>query len=154
MTRRQHTPRDPDFARRCRESCAAQPAMNRLFGGEMTVIEPGYCEILIRSQPDFLQGMGNFHGGIVGALADSAAGYAALSLLAPGLEVVTVEYKISFLAPAFGEYLVGRGDVLRAGRTLQFCSADIFAVQDGVEKIIAQMTTTMMAVPDPKTKTD
>ena len=93
------------------------------------------------------------HGGIVGALADSAAGYAALSLLAPGLEVVTVEYKISFLAPAFGEYLVGRGEVLRAGRTLQFCSADIFAVQDGVEKAVAQMTTTMMAVPDPKTKT-
>ena len=119
----------------------------------MTVIEPGYCEIRINSQPDFLQQMGNFHGGIVGALADSAAGYAALSLLAPGLEVVTVEYKISFLAPAFGEYLVGRGEVLRAGRTLQFCSADIFAVQDGVEKAVAQMTTTMMAVPDPKTKT-
>ena len=48
---------------------------------------------------------------------------------------------------------MGRGEVLRAGRTLQFCSADIFAVQDGVEKAVAQMTTTMMAVPDPKTKT-
>jgi uncharacterized protein (TIGR00369 family) len=150
MSRRQHTPRDPDFARRCQESCASQPAMSRLFGGKMISIEPGYCEIHIATQPDFLQQLGNFHGGIVGALADSAAGYAALSLLEPGLEVVTVEYKISFLAPAFGEYLVGRGEVLRSGRTLHFCSADIFAMQDGVEKPVAQMTTTMMAVPDPK----
>jgi uncharacterized protein (TIGR00369 family) len=150
MTPRSHTPRDPDFARRCQESCANQPAMSRLFGGKMVSIEPGFCEIHIASRPDFLQQLGNFHGGIVGALADSAAGYSALSLLESGLEVVTVEYKISFLAPAFGEYLVGRGEVLRSGRTLHFCSADIFAVQNGVEKPVAQMTTTMMAVPDHK----
>ncbi len=142
--------RDPDYARRVRASFENQPAMARLFGARMVHLEPGATEIHIPIQPDFLQQMGNVHGGIIGALADSAAGYAALSLLAAGLEVVTVEYKINFLAPGFGEMLIGRGRVVRPGRTLHVCVADIFALQDGAEKPIACMTTTMMAVPDPK----
>lgn len=143
-------PRDPDFARRVRASFEGQPAMSRLFGAKMVKLEPGLTEIRIPIRPDFLQQMGNVHGGIIGALADSAAGYAALSLLDAGLEVVTVEYKINFLAPAFGEEIVGRGHVVRAGRTLQVCVADIHAVKDGAERHVAHMTTTMMAVPDPK----
>jgi len=142
--------RDPDYARRVRASFENQPAMARLFGARMVHLEPGATEIHIPIQPDFLQQMGNVHGGIIGALADSAAGYAALSLLAAGLEVVTVEYKINFLAPGFGEMLIGRGRVVRPGRTLHVCMADIFALQDGTEKPVAYMTTTMMAVPDPK----
>ena len=144
--------RNPDYARTVRASFENQPAMSRLFGARMVHLEPGATEIDIPIQPDFLQQMGNVHGGIIGALADSAAGYAALSLLDAGLEVVTVEYKINFLAPAFGEKLIGRGRVIRPGRTLHVCAADIFAVQDGVEKPVAYMTTTMMAVPDPKLK--
>jgi uncharacterized protein (TIGR00369 family) len=143
------SPRDPDFAPRVRASFEGQPAMSRLFGASMVRLEPGVTEIRIPIQPDFRQQMGNVHGGIIGALADSAAGYAALSLLEPGLEVVTVEYKINFLAPAFGDLLVGRGHVVRAGRTLQVCVADIHAVADGTERHVAHMTTTMMAVPAP-----
>jgi len=124
--------------------------MSRLFGAKMISVAPGATEIHIPLQPDFLQQMGNVHGGIVGALADSAAGYAALTLLDAHLEVVTVEYKINFVAPAVGELLIGRGSVVRAGRTLQVCVAEIFALQDGAEKLVAYMTTTMMAVPDPK----
>jgi uncharacterized protein (TIGR00369 family) len=144
------SPRDPDFARRVRASFDGQPAMTRLFGATMPRLEPGITEIHIPIGADFLQQMGNVHGGIIGALADSAAGYAALSLLDAGLEVVTVEYKINFLAPAFGELLIGRGHVVRAGRTLQVCGADIYAVKDGAERHVAHMTATMMAVPDPK----
>jgi len=143
-------PRDPDYERRVRASFEGQPAMSRLFGATMVKLAPGTTEIHIPLQPDFLQQMGNVHGGIIGALADSAAGYAALSLLDAHLEVVTVEYKINFVAPAFGDLLVGRGSVVRAGRTLQVCVAEIFVVKDGVEKLCAYMTTTMMAVPDPK----
>ena len=115
----------------------------------MTDIQPGATVIELEIRPDFLQQIGNVHGGIVGALADSAAGYAALSLMAPGLEVVTVEYKINFLAPAFGSRLIGRGRVVRPGRTVHMCVAEVFAVQEGEEKPVAYMTTTMMAVPHP-----
>ena len=143
-------PRDPDYVRRVRKSFEGQPAMSRLFGATMVSVAPGTTEIHIPLQPDFMQHMGNVHGGIIGALADSAAGYAALTLLEAGLEVVTVEYKINFVAPAFGDLLIGRGSVVRAGRTLQVCVAEIFAVKEGAEKLCAYMTTTMMAVPDPK----
>ena len=143
-------PRDPAFEARCRASFAAQPAMTTLFGARMLAVRPGETEIELALRPELLQQMGNVHGGIIGAVADSAAGYAALSLMAPGLEVVTVEYKINFLAPAFGQKIVGRGRVVRPGRTLFVCEADIFA-QDGTEeRHVAWMTTTMMAVPDPK----
>jgi len=151
-TIKKQLPRDPDYERRVRASFEGQPAMSRLFGAKMVSLAPGETEIHIPLRPDFLQQMGNVHGGIVGALADSAAGYAALSLLDAHLEVVTVEYKINFVAPAFGERLVGRGRVVRAGRTLQVCVAEIFAVKDGTETLCAYMTTTMMAVPDPKPK--
>ena len=143
-------PRDPDYERRVRKSFEGQPAMSRLFGATMVSVTPGATEIHIPLQPDFLQQMGNVHGGIIGALADSAAGYAALTLLEVGQEVVTVEYKINFVAPAFGDLLVGRGHVVRAGRTLHVCVAEIFARQDGEEKLVAYMTTTMMVVADHK----
>jgi uncharacterized protein (TIGR00369 family) len=152
-TVREIAPRDPDFERRVRASFEGQPAMSRLFGARMLALSPGASEIHMPLQPDFLQQMGNVHGGIVGALADSAAGYAALTLLDAQSEVVTVEYKINFVAPAFGEALIGRGHVVRAGRTLQVCVAEIFAVKGGIETLCAYMTTTMMAVPDPKQKT-
>ena len=146
-------PRDPDYVRRVRKSFEGQPAMSRLFGATMVSVTPGATEIHIPLQPDFLQQMGNVHGGIIGALADSAAGYAALTLLEVGQEVVTVKYKINFVAPAFGDLLVGRGHVVRAGRTLHVCVAEIFAQQDGEEKLVAYMTTTMMVVADPKSNT-
>lgn len=142
--------RDKDYVRRVRASFEGQPAMSRLFGARMTLVEPGATEIHIPVQPDFLQQMDNVHGGIIGALADSAAGYAALTLLDIGKEVVTVEYKINFVAPAFGELLIGRGKVIRAGRTLVICAAEIFARRSGVETLVAYMTTTMMIVLDTK----
>ena len=143
-------PRDPEFARRVRASFEGQPAMSTLFGARMVTLAPGSTEIHLPVRAGFLQQTGNVHGGIIGALADSAAGFAALTLLDAHLEVVTVEYKINFLAPTFGELLIGRGSVVRAGRTLQVCTAEVFAVQDGEETRVACMTATMMAVPDQK----
>ncbi len=144
------TPRDPDFENRARNSFGNQPAMARLFGARMTRITPGRTEVALAVQPDFLQQQGVVHGGLIGALLDSAAGYAALSLMPAGTEVVTVEYKINFLAPAFGEHLVARGWVLRPGRTLYACAGEAFAVRNGEETPVAYLTATMMAVPDRK----
>ena len=143
-------PRDPDFADRCRKSLGDQPAMAEMLGAEMVDVQPGYTEITLPIRRHTLQQGGMVHGGLIGMLADSAAGYAALSLMAPGLDVVTVEYKINFLAPAFGDTLLGRGRVVRPGRTLFVCEADIFALANGKETHVARMGTTMMAIPDNK----
>jgi uncharacterized protein (TIGR00369 family) len=84
-----------------RDSFAAQGAMTALHA-ELVELDSGRCLLKIERHPGALQQHGYFHGGVIGALADSAAGYAANSILMPSHEVVTAEYKINFLSPATG----------------------------------------------------
>ena len=88
-----------------------------------------------------------FHGAVTGAIADTAGGYAALTLVPPDREVLTVEYKINFLAPARGEKLVARGEVVTAGRRLFICKAGVFAVASGEERACAVMLQTVSLSP-------
>jgi uncharacterized protein (TIGR00369 family) len=95
---------------------------------------------------DITQQQSFVHGAAVAAIVDTACGYSALSLLPAGYDVVTVEYKINFVAPAVGEKMIARGRVTKAGKTLTVCSGDCHAWRDGKEKLIATMQATMMAV--------
>ena len=140
------TPRFSDYAERVRQSLRDQPFMDVLLGATATRIEPGLVEIAVPVTANIQQPHGNVHGIIASAVADSAAGYAAQSLLAEGYDVVTVEYKINFLAPGVGEHIVAVGEVVRAGKTLSVCTADIFGVINDERKLFARSTTTMMAV--------
>jgi uncharacterized protein (TIGR00369 family) len=152
MTDQQFIPQDAAFAEKTRASFAQQGFMQYL-GAQMTVIEPGRCEIRVPFRPDLTQQDGYFHGGVSGAIADSAAGYAAYSLTPPGTSVLSVEYKLNFVAPARGELLIARGQVIRAGRTLTVCRADVHVVRDGAEIICATLLSTIMALA-PKSKQD
>ena len=138
--------RNPAFAERVRASLSDQPLMSALLGAAATRIVPGYVDIELALRPHFLQPHGNAHGVILSALADSATGYAAQTLLPATQDVVTVEYKINYLAPAFGERIVARRQVMRPGRTLYVCAADVFALTADKEKLVAHMVATMMAV--------
>jgi uncharacterized protein (TIGR00369 family) len=82
----------------------------------------------------------------VAAIADSAAGYAALSLMPAGIGVLSTEFKINLLAPAIGDRIVARGRVVKAGRTLTVAQTDVFAVTGGDERLVALLTATMMSV--------
>jgi len=86
------------------------------------------------------------HAGAIAAIADSACGYAAFSLMGPDSGVLAVEFKMNLLAPGTGDYLVARGRVVRAGRTLTVCQADVVAVTNGEEKQVALMQGTIMNV--------
>lgn len=136
------------YAERVRKSLAEQPFMNDLLGAEVSAVAPGTVEITIPVRDAVLQPHGNVHGIIASAAADSAAGYAAQTLLPEGFDVVTVEYKINYLAPGIGERIVAVGQVVRAGRTLSVCTADVFAETDGRRTAFAHLVTTMMAVED------
>lgn len=138
-------PLDPDFERRVRASFARQAAMG-LIGATMTAVEPGRCIIELPVRGDLTQQHGFVHGGIVGMIADSAGGYAAYTLMPADASVLTVEYKINMLAPAKGERLVARGEVLKPGRTLSIVRADVFAIDAGGEKLIAAMQQTLMVM--------
>jgi uncharacterized protein (TIGR00369 family) len=82
----------------------------------------------------------------VSAIADTAAGYAALTLMPPGAGVLTTEFKINLVAPAAGERLLARGRVIKAGRTLTLAQAEVFAETAGQEKLVAFLTATLMAI--------
>ena len=140
-------PRDPEFESKVRSSFAKQTAMQTL-GAVMGKIEPGQVEIEMPFQAHLTQQHGFIHGGIVTSILDSACGYAAFSLSAPDSGVLTVEYKVNFVAPAKGERLVARGQVLRPGASITVCKGNVVAYDGGEEKLVTTMLMTMMILPN------
>ena len=136
-----------DYVARVSASLAAQPFMHKLLAARVTQALPGLVEIEARLSADMLQPHGNSHGMVLSAVADSATGYAAQTLLGASFDVVTVELKVNYLAPAFGPRVRALGRVLRAGRTLHVCSGDVYSCGDGPDKLVAHMVATMMVVP-------
>jgi uncharacterized protein (TIGR00369 family) len=140
-----HDPNGTDYEKRIRASFARQGLMGTL-GATLGNISPGLVEIELRPDPSISQQHGFVHAGAVAAIADSAAGYAALSLMPPDRGVLSAEFKINLLAPAAGTRIVARGQVVKAGRTLTVARAEVFARANGQEKLIALLTGTMMSV--------
>ena len=136
---------DPHFADRVRASFGLQNAMS-LIQATMPVIEHGLTEIHLPHWSGVEQQHGFVHGGVVGMIADSAAGYAAMTMVSPAASVLTVEYKMNLVAPADGEKLIARGKVVRPGRTLIITQAEVFAVKDGQESLCALMQQTIMVM--------
>lgn len=136
---------DPHFADRVRASFDRQNAMH-LIHATMPVIEPGATEIHLPHWPGVEQQHGFVHGGVVGMIADSSAGYAAMTLVPAGASVLTVEYKMNLMAPADGDRLIARGRVVRPGRTLIVTQAEVFALKGGRETLCALMQQTIMVM--------
>ena len=80
---------------------------------------------------------------MVTAIVDTACGYAAMTLMPAGASVLTVEYKVNFLAPARGERLRAHGRVVKPGRTVTVCSGEVYALSEGTETLVASMLGTM-----------
>ena len=97
---------------------------------------------------ELTQQHGFFHGGVIGTIADNAGGYASFTLMAAKDSVLTVEYKLNIMAPADGEMLISRGQVLRPGRRVTVARADIFVLQDGAEKLCSTMLGTFLTLAD------
>ncbi len=137
----------PDFSDRVRASFAKQNAMH-LIKAVMPVVEKGLTEIHVPHWEAIEQQHGFVHGGVVGMIADTAGGYAAMTLAPENASVLTVEYKINLIAPADGEKLIARGQVVKAGRTLIISKAEVFAVNGCKEILCALMQQTIMVVQD------
>jgi uncharacterized protein (TIGR00369 family) len=137
--------KNPDFADSVTASFNKQNAM-QLIRATLPVVEHGHTEIHVPHWDGINQQHGFVHGGVVGMIADSAAGYAAMTVVPVNASVLTVEYKINLLAPADGEMLVARGQVVRAGRTLIVTKAEVFAIKDGKEALCALMQQTIMVM--------
>jgi uncharacterized protein (TIGR00369 family) len=115
------------------------------LGARLAAVTPGVVEIELPVADELSQQHGFLHAGALLATLDSACGYAALTLMPAGAEVLTVELKANLLAPARSGSIRARGEVLRAGRSLTVCHGDAFEVVDDRTTHVATMLATMIA---------
>lgn len=120
----------------------------RHLGARLLRAEPGLCVVALPYSDRITQQQGGFHGGAMGALADIAGGYAALTVVPEGMEVSTVEYKVNFLAAFQGGELRATGRVVKAGRRIIVTTAEVtHLAEDGRETACAVMQQTLVPVP-------
>ena len=157
MTTPPRAPRilDPDTEQRIRESVGRQTLLTTL-GVSIAELTVGRVVLDLPYRADLCQQNGYLHAGAITALADSACGYAAASLMPEDRDVLTVEFKVNLLSPARGDRFRAIGEVMRAGRTLTVCSAEVVAWADDAGGNpeaslvrVALMQATMMAVTMP-----
>lgn len=136
-----------ELAERVQASFARQGVMG-FIGAELRVLAPGKVEIRVPYRPELSQQNGFLHAGISTTIADSAGGYAAYSLFEPGEDVLTSEFKMNFLAPAAGDHYVATGTVLKPGRRLTVCQAEVHAWRDGQATLcVVGLMTTVRVTP-------
>ena len=139
------TPSFAGYAARARDSFARQGAM-ALIGAQIVDVRPGYCAIALAPRREISQQHGYVHAGIIGAIADSAGGYAGYTLFPEDSSVLTVEFKLNLLAPAAGERLIAEGYVVKPGRTLAITRGEVHAEQGGRRQLVALMQQTLMVM--------
>ena len=140
-------PADPGFEDRVRESFSRLALMTTI-GARLVKVAPGEVDIDMPVRDDLTQQHGYIAAAIVTAIVDTACGYAAMSLMPARATVVTVEYKVNFISPARGERLLAHGRVVKPGRTLTVCTGEVYALSNSVQKTVAIMLGTMVALKD------
>ena len=137
---------DPAQAARIRAAFETQGMMQTL-GASLTRIEAGEVEIVLPFGPHIAQHHGFVHAGGLTTVVDNAGGFAAMTLMPEGMQVLTVEFKVNFLSPAIGEKFIAIGRVKRAGKQISVVEGEVLAESaDGARKPVALMLATMMGV--------
>ena len=117
-----------------RKVLASQP-FSVLLGAELVAFSPGIAELKVLIKPELKQQHGFVHGGVISYAADNALTYAGGSALGPG--VVTSEFKINYVRPALGDFLMARATVVHAGKSQAVCRCDVFVSSQGAETLCA-----------------
>lgn len=117
------------------------------LGATLEHIEKGKCDIHLPFRSELSQQNGFFHAGIISTVVDSAAGYAALSVMPPESDVLSVEYKINLLRPAAGHLLIAKGEVLKPGRQLVVCKGEAWIQSEDALKLCVTGLFTMITMP-------
>ncbi|MGH1368675.1 MAG: PaaI family thioesterase [Maritimibacter sp.] len=137
--------RNPDYASAVRASFEGQTMMDTL-GARLLDVAPGTVTITSSIPPTTLQQQGIAHAGLAFSIGDNAAGYASLSLLPAGFEVVTSEMKIHLLAPGVGDQFVAIGRVLKPGRKLMIAESEVWAETGADRRLIAKLIGTLIPI--------
>ena len=140
-------PKTPHFKQKVKESFERQKFMG-FINAELVQVEPGFCEIHLPFNENLTQQHGFFHAGVISTLADNAAGYASFSLMEESSSILTVEFKLNLISPGDGEKLIARANVIKNGRTLTICRAEVFVHKNGTEKLCAAAQSTLIELPN------
>ena len=138
-------PRDLQFKARIEKSFEDQPYLG-FVGAELRHVGAGAVDIELPFRAALTQHAGYVHGGVLTAIADAAAGYAAMTLAATDFGVLTTELKVNFLRPVGDGLLVARGRVIKPGRTLNIVQADVFEAKGERQIHVLTGLVTMMFV--------
>ncbi|PXX71621.1 uncharacterized protein (TIGR00369 family) [Nocardia tenerifensis] len=130
---------------RLRESIGRQTLLTTM-GITVADLGPGRVTLQLPFRADLCQQNGFVHAGAITTLADSACGYAAMSMQPPDRDILTVEFKVNLMSPAVGAFFRATATVVRAGRTLTICTAEVVSDKDE-SRPIALMQATLMAMP-------
>ena len=141
-------PRNPDYQDKIKASFALQSTMTTL-GMSFAHLAPGVAEILLTKHDGIVQQMGFVHGGVLTSGLDSACGYAAHTLAPKESEVMTVELKTSFFAPANHDQILFVGTVLKPGRRAIFTEGEALGIEGDKRVLLAKMSATMTYVDMP-----
>jgi len=127
------------FEEKIRVTFAGQRLL-ALMGAQLTRVAAGAVDIALPFREDLGQQSGSLHAGAIASIADTACGLAALTLMDAASDVVSVEFKVNFLAPPVDSRCLAHGPVLRAGRSITFCEGEVLADD---ENVVATITATM-----------
>lgn len=142
-----YQPDNSDITERVRRDFD-RAGLTRHLGARLGEVLPGEVHIHLPYSANVTQHHGYFHAGATSTIADTAGGFAALTMFKPGYSVLSVEFKINLLAPAQGESLEAIGRVIRSGRTLTITQVDVYALQAGQKTHIALCQQTLIAIPE------
>jgi uncharacterized protein (TIGR00369 family) len=139
---------DVDALRQRVQTSLDRQGMMVHLGVRLLQVGPGTVTLALPYSDRVTQQQGGFHGGAMGALADIAGGYAALTVVPEGMEVTTVEYKINFLSAFQGGELQATGRVVKGGKRIVVTTAEVVHVAtDGTRRDCAVMQQTLVPVP-------
>jgi len=136
---------NPDYKQRIEKYLERQEFM-KLIGFQLEVIEAGVTEGSLEIRDVHKQQKGLLHGGVVTTIADIVAGFSAYTLVPEDYNVVTGEIKISFLNPGLTNKVWAKGWVIKSGRKLNFCEAEVWEEFKGSKRILAKASTTMITL--------
>ena len=113
---------------------------------EAEVIRRGYFQSRVKIVDYHRQQDGFIHAGVMATMADHTAGYAAFTTVPEEYQILTIEFKVNFLRPAYGESLVCRSRTLREGLQIIIGESEVFDRRAEEEVLVAKALVTLMAV--------
>lgn len=137
---------DRELFQRIKASFYRQGFMQTI-GAQLKEAADGEVQIELVNKPELSQHHGYVHAAVLAAIADNACGFAAQMVSPPGVEILTVEYKVNFLRPGRGDYFLASGRVLKPGRKLIICRSEVKAISGEEETLCLAMQSTLIPVP-------